>query len=150
VNTTLMKMAARFMFGVDVCISHCKVRNVGLARTHRFNLLVSLLFLIGCAELSIDPSNWRPLSAQAYPFETARSQCTKAAESVPLLDKDSWNLIGALIMGLAVGAASPQAGISASTGYLEGANQSGANQLEAPSQSEVVERCMRSNGWIRQ
>jgi hypothetical protein len=107
------------------------------------------IFLTGCAELSIDPLNWRLLSAQAYPFEVACSQCTKVAESVPLLGQDSWNLLGALIMGLAVGVASPQAGISASTGYLEGANQSGANQVEALSQSEAVERCMRSNGWNR-
>lgn len=113
--------------------------------------ICSSMFLVvtmsGCAGVSVTRGDWIAQSSSAASFDKASEECTQAANNAISLDNNSMALIGAMIVGVLVGASSPQAGASSMNGFLNGARGSGANQSNSSNPEEIAERCMRSNGW---
>ena len=121
-----------------------------MSRSANYLSMVLAATLAGCAGVSVNPNDWVAQSIRSVNFDQASEECTRAANEAISLDGTSITLIGAMVVGALVGSSSPQAGLSSMNGYIDGAHRSGADQTNGPTAEEILQSCMRSNGWRKQ
>lgn len=108
-------------------------------------LSVSLsIFLVGCATVVIDSTEWRPISDSAANFDVASKHCTQVAEGGADAQNVRLQMLGMLIGVVAGAGGSPSSKIGSMTGSMQGAQSS---MRSGPTSERLLNDCMRDYGW---